>query len=62
MKVVAVNGSPRPMGNTFQAIQTVLNVIESAGIETEILRDRRTRHPRLYRLWWLFGWDVCFRG
>lgn len=38
MKVVAINGSPRPKGNTFQAIQAVLDVIEYAGIETEVLQ------------------------
>lgn len=38
MKVVAFNGSPRKEGNTFHAIQIVLNELEKAGIETEIIQ------------------------
>ena len=38
MKVVAVNGSPRSQGNTYQAIQTVLSVVADAGMETDILQ------------------------
>lgn len=36
MKVVAFNGSPRKEGNTFFLLQTVLEEIKEAGIETEI--------------------------
>jgi len=37
MKVLAINGSPKPNGNTAFAIQTVLAELEKEGIETEIL-------------------------
>ena len=37
MKVVAVNGSPHPRGNTYLAIRMVLGPLEAEGIETEIL-------------------------
>lgn len=36
MKVLAINGSPNPQGNTAFALQTVLNELEKQGIETEI--------------------------
>ena len=36
MKIFAVNGSPRPKGNTYHMIKTVLNICEKAGFETEI--------------------------
>ena len=38
MKVVAFNGSPRPRGNTYAAIKTVLGRLETEGIETEIIQ------------------------
>lgn len=34
MKVIAINGSPRPRGNTSQALKIVLAEIEAAGIQT----------------------------
>lgn len=34
MKVLIVNGSPRPKGNTFLALEEMRNVFESEGIET----------------------------
>ena len=37
MKVVAFNGSPRPKGNTWQALKMVAAELEQAGIETEIV-------------------------
>ncbi len=37
MKVVAFNGSPRPKGNTWQALQMVAAELEQAGIATEIV-------------------------
>ncbi|MCL2399892.1 MAG: flavodoxin family protein [Defluviitaleaceae bacterium] len=36
MKVFAVNSSPRKEGNTYQMINTVLNVCNDAGFDTEI--------------------------
>lgn len=38
MKVVAFNGSPRKEGNTYQAIKTVMDELDKAGIETEIIQ------------------------
>ncbi|MFX1273615.1 MAG: flavodoxin family protein [Promethearchaeota archaeon] len=40
MKVLAINGSPRPKGNTFQLIEMVFDSIkeESNVIETEIIQ------------------------
>ena len=40
MKLIAINGSPRPNGNTFQLIQMVFNAIkeESNTIETELIQ------------------------
>ncbi|MFX0029806.1 MAG: flavodoxin family protein [Candidatus Hermodarchaeota archaeon] len=40
MKVIAINGSPRPNGNTFQLIQMVFDAIkeENNTIETEIVQ------------------------
>lgn len=38
MKVVAFNGSPRKNGNTAQSIGMVLEELESAGIETELIQ------------------------
>jgi len=37
MKVVAVNGSPRPEGNTSIAIKTFLDELEKEGIQTGLL-------------------------
>jgi multimeric flavodoxin WrbA len=37
MKVIAFNGSPRPKGNTYQAIQTVFQELSREGIETELI-------------------------
>jgi multimeric flavodoxin WrbA len=37
MKVIAINGSSKPEGNTGLALQTVLNEIKSEGIETELV-------------------------
>lgn len=38
MKVIAINGSPRPKGNTYLALRTVCDGLEQQGIETEILQ------------------------
>ena len=40
MKVVAINGSPRPNGNTFQLIELVFDAIkeEDNTVETEIIQ------------------------
>jgi len=38
MKVVAFNGSPRKDGNTNSLIRRVLSVLESEGIETELVQ------------------------
>jgi len=38
MKVVALNGSPRPNGNTKQAIEIVAGQLKKAGIEVEVIQ------------------------
>lgn len=38
MKVVAINGSPRKKGNTYQALNMVAEVLEDEGIEVEIIQ------------------------
>ena len=38
MKVVAINGSPRPQGNTAMLIGRVLEVLNKEGIETELVQ------------------------
>lgn len=38
MKVVAFNGSPRPEGNTFLALNLVLDELKKEGIETELVQ------------------------
>jgi multimeric flavodoxin WrbA len=37
-KVLLINGSPRPDGNTFCALQEIENTLKKHGIETEILQ------------------------
>lgn len=37
MKVIGFNGSPRPQGNTAQAIEIVFEEIRKEGIETELV-------------------------
>jgi multimeric flavodoxin WrbA len=37
MKVIAINGSPRTNGNTVFALQTVINELENADIEVEMI-------------------------
>ncbi len=38
MKAIAVNGSPRPMGNTFYLLSTVLGELELRGISTQVIQ------------------------
>lgn len=42
MKVVAFNGSPRKEGNTASALAIVLDRLEEAGIETELVHIGKT--------------------
>lgn len=37
MKVLLINGSPRPEGNTFIALSEVASALEAEGVETEIV-------------------------
>lgn len=37
MKVIAINGSPRQKGNTYQALRAVCDGLEQQNIETEII-------------------------
>ena len=38
MKAIAINGSPRKKGNTFQMLEIVLCELEQRGIETELIQ------------------------
>ncbi|MDF2544207.1 MAG: hypothetical protein K0S47_3925 [Herbinix sp.] len=38
MKVIAINGSPKSKGNTYQALQTICDVLNEQQIETEIIQ------------------------
>lgn len=38
MKVIAFNGSPNKEGNTYQSLKMVTDILESSGIETEIMQ------------------------
>jgi len=38
VKVIAVNGSPRPKGNTYHALEIVCNELNKEGIEAKILQ------------------------
>lgn len=38
MKAIAINGSPRPTGNTFYLISTVLGELELRGISTQVIQ------------------------
>lgn len=38
MKLIAINGSPRPQGNTNLLLQTVCEPLEAAGINTRIVQ------------------------
>jgi multimeric flavodoxin WrbA len=37
MRVIAINGSPKPKGNTYLALKTVCDELENANINTEII-------------------------
>lgn len=41
MKVIAINGSPKPKGNTYLALKTVCDELEAQGIETEMTGSMR---------------------
>lgn len=38
LTVVALNGSPRPKGNTYHSLKTVLDILEEEGIKGELLQ------------------------
>ncbi|HHE32925.1 MAG TPA: flavodoxin family protein [Chlorobaculum parvum] len=38
MKVIGINGSPRPTGNTSIMLKTVFEMLEQEGIETELIQ------------------------
>ena len=38
MKIIAINGSPRPNGNTTAALKAMTDELEANGIETETIR------------------------
>ncbi|NTV66519.1 MAG: flavodoxin family protein [Chlorobaculum sp.] len=38
MKVIGINGSPRPAGNTSKMLSTVFETLQAEGIETELIQ------------------------
>ena len=38
MKVIGINGSPRPAGNTSIMLKTVFEALEAEGVETELIQ------------------------
>ena len=38
MKVLMLNGSPRPEGNTFVALREMERIFRAEGVETELIR------------------------
>lgn len=38
MKVLLINGSPRPQGNTFLALSEAASALQKEGVETEIIQ------------------------
>jgi multimeric flavodoxin WrbA len=56
MKVVAVNGSPRPEGNTYSALKVMMDVLEEKGIETELI------FPGNKTMVGCYGCGACFKN
>lgn len=56
MKVIAINGSPRPRGNTYQALKAVCEELENQSIETEII------HVGNMQIKGCIGCDRCREG
>ena len=42
MKVLLINGSPHEKGCTYTALSLVAEELNARGVETEILRDRKS--------------------
>ena len=42
MKVLLINGSPRPEGNTAAALKEMIRIFEENGVETELVQIGRT--------------------
>lgn len=38
MKAIAVNGSPKPKGNTYTLLKTVMDELEAHGIQTQMIQ------------------------
>jgi multimeric flavodoxin WrbA len=38
MKIIGVNGSPNPQGNTYMVIQTLFDELHKEGVETELVQ------------------------
>ncbi len=56
MKVIAINGSPKKNGNTYHALRAVLDEVEAAGIETEIIQVGNAD------IRGCLGCDMCFKN
>ena len=56
MKVIAINGSPHPQGNTFHALKTIGEELKKENIEFEILQvGSQNIHGCM-------GCNMCFRN
>jgi multimeric flavodoxin WrbA len=50
MYALAINGSPRKDGNTYNLLKEVLEPIAQAGWETELIQVGGKADPRMYGL------------
>lgn len=50
MKVLILNGSPHPDGNTAIGLREAEKELQAAGMETEWVTVGRPGHPRVHRL------------
>ena len=51
MKVLMLNGSAKPQGNTYRALYEVGEQLKKEGIDYEIFQIGADPIKRLYRLW-----------
>ena len=54
MKVIAINGSPHPQGNTFHALKNIGEELKKENIEFEILQVREPEYSRVYGMQHVF--------
>lgn len=59
MKVLMLNGSAKPQGNTYRALYEVGEQLKKEGIDYEIFQIRSSSTERLHRLWTVYGKRLC---